>query len=90
MVRLRDKGRAGTGIRWHGSLWTLRVCGLTSRVSMSSQLRSCRLLVLLCGKWVTEGNGTVSLFLAKTARCPSVGRLCELGKGKKGHHQAVS
>lgn len=57
---------------------------------MHSQLCSCRVLVLLCGKWVKEGNGTVSLFLAKIARCPSVGKLYELGKGRKRHHQAVS
>lgn len=55
-----------------------------------SQLCSGGVLVLLCGEWVTEGNGTVSLLLAKNARCPSVGRLYELGKGRKGHHQAVS
>lgn len=37
-----------------------------------------------------QGHGADSLFLVQTARCPSVGRLYDLGKGRKRHHEAAS
>lgn len=34
-----------------------------------------------------QGYGADSLFLVQTARCPSVGRLYDLGKRREKHHQ---